>query len=89
MREASHEARIKQSGIAAAVPIVSAIGSVLGGIGALTRETPSPPPIAKPVVMPTPDDEVVKRAKRRSLATQQGRSGRISTILSEDEALGG
>lgn len=43
-------------------------------------------------VMPSPDDEAVKKAKRRAVATAAKRSGRSSTILSrtvENEPLGG
>jgi len=52
-----------------------------------TPEIPQPPP--EPV-MPIPDDEAAKRAKRRSLALQRQRGGRQSTILSDvgSETLG-
>ncbi len=67
-------------------------GGVVGGIlgkalfgggkkSAAASETPS--------VMPTPDDEAVKRARRRSIVEQMNRDGRQSTILSEDSGLGG
>lgn len=47
------------------------------------------PTLAAPKVMPTADDEAVKRAKRRSLAQQLQRRGRSSTILSGgDDTLG-
>ena len=40
-------------------------------------------------VMPMPDDEEVRRARRRSTARQMGRGGRLSTILTEgSETLG-
>lgn len=42
-----------------------------------------------PIVMPLPDDEAVKLAKRRSIAAQMGRGGRSSTILSDGDSLGG
>lgn len=43
------------------------------------------PQITAPAVMPTPDDEAVKAAKRRKLAADVARSGRQSTIM--DQAL--
>jgi hypothetical protein len=59
-------------------------GTILGG--AMNKP---PPAIQAPPVMPTPDDEAVKRARRRSLAAQLGRRGRQSTILSQgDDTLG-
>lgn len=40
--------------------------------------------------MPTPDDEAVRRSKRKSIIAQAQRSGRSSTILSDQsERLGG
>ena len=54
--------------------------------------TPAPvqvPVVAEPTVMPIPDDEAMKRRKKKSLAEQQSRGGRMSTILSTDEKLGG
>lgn len=47
-------------------------------------EAPKPEPV-KP--MPAPDDAAVKRAKRRSIATQAARGGRASTVLTR--GLGG
>ena len=59
-------------------------GSVLGSV--MNRKSPS---VEAPKVMPTPDDEAMRRARRRSLASQLGRRGRQSTILSQgDETLG-
>ena len=48
-------------------------------------------PTAAPVTpMPEPDDAQVKKARRRSLVAQRQRSGRASTILSDDsDSLGG
>lgn len=43
-------------------------------------QAPAPP---LPTI-PLPDDEAIKRARRRSLAAQAGRTGRASTILSDD-----
>ena len=41
------------------------------------------PAITSPPVMPEPDDEAVKRAKRRSIADQMRRRGRASTVLAD------
>lgn len=50
--------------------------------------TPTGEPEPEPV-MPLPDDDQVMAAKRRSLAEQQRRRGRASTILTSEDALGG
>lgn len=42
-----------------------------------------------PIVMPLADDEAVARAKRLSIAQQLARGGRSSTILSDQQTLGG
>ena len=53
----------------------------------------TPPPVLPSPVMPTADDEAVKRARKKSLAAQYRRRGRSSTILSDavtdSEKLGG
>lgn len=61
--------------------------------------TNDPPPlipapvIQSPPVMPTPDDQTVKDAKKKSLQRQYQRRGRESTIMSDAvtgvETLGG
>lgn len=39
--------------------------------------------------MPTPDDEELKRARKRKAAADMSRSGRLSTIMSDaSETLG-
>jgi hypothetical protein len=43
---------------------------------------------AEPPVAPMPDDEELGRARRRRLAGSAGRTGRASTILSDDDRLG-
>ena len=47
--------------------------------------------VAEPVTMPGADDEAVRRARRRKIASMQARSGRASTILSDsgEAKLGG
>ena len=49
-----------------------------------TSTTPAAPP-----VMPNPDDAALAQARRRKLAKDMSRSGRLSTILSDSsETLG-
>lgn len=64
------------------------LGSILGGG---SRETPAPPKVSEPTVMPMADSEAVKQSKRKSIATQIARRGRASTILTnpDSETLGG
>ena len=76
-------------------------GTLLAGGSALASRgsRPSPPaplpPPPPPPVMPVPDDEAAKRARRRQIATAQNRSGRQSTLLTDQtyasgsETLGG
>lgn len=47
----------------------------------------APPPPAAPTVMPTADSPGIRRARKRRLARDVSRSGRLSTMLSE--TLGG
>lgn len=70
-------------GTAAAAGATAAVGAskLFGG---------NAPSMQKPTAMPTADDEQVKAAKRRQIAEMQARSGRASTVLSDDGAkLGG
>ena len=55
------------------------LGSLFGG----KQGSMPAPTVEKPAVMPTPDDDAVKKAKRRSLVEQMQRKGRESTILTE------
>jgi hypothetical protein len=41
-----------------------------------------------PKAPPTADEDALKRARKRSMAAQQSRSGRASTYLSDRETLG-
>ena len=52
-----------------------------GIIGGHKKDEPMPSPAPSPV-MPTTDDEAVRRARKRAIAAQLQRSGRSSTILS-------
>jgi hypothetical protein len=56
--------------------------------GAAPATTPAAIMAAAPV-MPTPNDENVRRQRRRSTAQQRARSGRASTIFTEGYGLGG
>lgn len=61
-------------------------------LGVFTPKAPAPivPDAVKtPAVMPTPDDDAVKAARRRQAAEVAQRSGRASTVLSQDDKLGG
>ena len=49
----------------------------------------APPPPAAPTIMPEPDDEALKQARKRKMASDMSRSGRLSTMLSDSsEKLG-
>lgn len=67
--------------------IVKAVGNVFSTI--LGGGAPKPPTPAAPTVMPTPDDDAMKKAKRQSMAEQMSRGGRQSTILTDSDKLGG
>ena len=76
------------AGLAAGIPgsiIGGAVGSVAGGLLGKKKKG-----LAQqgPVVMPLADGEAVKRARRKSIATQITRGGRNSTILSDGDTLG-
>ncbi len=77
----------------------SIIGAVVGiaskfiGGGSKSSSAPAaaaaaeaPPPIPEPAVLPDPDDKALKNAKRRKTAQRRQRSGRLSTI-NTDESL--
>lgn len=67
--------------------------ATFGLAGALLGKKKKPAEAAAPTerVMPLPDDEEVKRARKLSMLRQRGRSGRSSTILtgSSGSTLGG
>lgn len=73
--------------------LVGGVTSILGGVKPPKVNVPPPPP--PPAPMPEPDDAAIMDAKKRSLAAQQSRSGRASTILTglggqgSDTRLGG
>lgn len=63
-------------------------GVVKGLFGSKKVNQPQRPIIEPPPVMPTPDDEQVKRARRRRAAAMVGRSGRLSTLLTDNDGTG-
>lgn len=74
--------------MAAALPILGQValglvGSKLVGglLGKKKTSTAAAPAAATPAVMPTPDDDAIRLARRRSIAQQLSRSGRQSTML--------
>ena len=72
--------------------IFKAVGGVVQSLlGMEPPSQPAAPAIEAPPVMPTPNDATVLAAKRKSLAAQSQRQGRMSTILSDatDDPLGG
>lgn len=75
-----------------AEPVTMALvgSSILGGAAALKSLTAKPPTMGAPKEMPMPDDKAAQAAKRRQMASMQTRSGRASTILSDQaDVLGG
>lgn len=60
-------------------------------LGSGKKKAAAPAPVAEaPKVMPLPDDEAVRRAKKQSILRQMGRGGRQSTMLTGDgDKLGG
>ena len=82
-------------GFFAALPAISAGFSILSGVKGLLGKAPktaaeaSAPVVEAPTVMPTQDSALVADAKRRALVAQSQRSGRASTILTNDDSFGG
>lgn len=77
------------SGFEAAIPVFQGIGAVAGavsGISSIFKGSPAAPVLAKPEPMPTPDEDAMKRARQRSIAAQLARSGRQSTILTDQSS---
>lgn len=75
------------AGAAAFLPVIQGIGAVASAVSAFSsmgkKGGSSAPVMEKAPVMPTPDDDAIKKAKRRSVAQQIARSGRESTILTD------
>ena len=64
------------------------LAGALFGKSGKKKEAPAPAP-AGPTIMPLPDDERVRLAKKRSIIAQMSRRGRDSTILVPGDRLGG
>lgn len=92
------------AGVAHADPITAIIGSVTSALGAgglaaaagatggllsKLKKKSAAAPAAPKAVMPTADDDAVREAKRRQIAELQARGGRASTVLTDDNKLGG
>lgn len=60
----------------------AAAGAASAGVSALASKGAAPPPVPKPIAMPDPQAQ--QEAQRRSLVAQLSRSGRASTILSDN-----
>lgn len=69
------------------------VKSVFGAIGSVFGGAPKQPKIKLPALapvtpMPTPDDDAVRRSRRRALISQLAMSGRESTVLTNSDTLG-
>jgi hypothetical protein len=74
-----------------AAPYLQTAATVLSGVSAVKTAFGGNkgPSVKKPAMMPAADDEAVRAADRRRRATMAAQSGRASTVLSQDESLGG
>lgn len=75
-------------------PVIDIMQGLFGNDSPPVTAAPAPvtPKVEAPTVMPTPDDQAVTAAKKKSIAAQLQRQGRASTILSQTgnaDALGG
>jgi hypothetical protein len=57
-------------------------------LGKKKKKEPEAAPAPEPV-MPTPDDDRIRQARKRSIVAQFARRGRSSTILTPGSKLGG
>lgn len=69
--------------------VQSLLGFETPDVPAAVVNTPPPNPDTPEPLMPTPNDATVKAAKRKSMAEQRRRRGRASTLLSNEDGLGG
>ena len=53
------------------------------------KKKAEPTPEVTPPTMPLPDDEAIARARKEAILRQRARGGRSSTILTDDDTLGG
>ena len=69
---------------------LSAIGIASDMFKGKKKEAVAPAADPRQTVMPTADDEAIRKAKKRSIYDQMRRSGRMSTILTDGgDKLGG
>lgn len=64
------------------------LGGILGG-GEKTPKALPPPPVEQPKAIPLESSAEVAAAKRKARAAQAARGGRASTVLSDQDSLGG
>ena len=78
---------IETATLMAIAGVVSAGASLYGAMN--KPDTAAPPPVEP--ATPMPDEEALKKSRRRSITAQLGRRGRQSTILTDTggDALGG
>lgn len=71
------------------IETVAAVASILGGAAGVASalKKPKVPELEKPA--PMADQDALDAARRRRAAEMQQRGGRASTILSQDDKLGG
>ena len=75
--------------MAAAAWVIGAAVIAMGATAHANKKASKPPEPKKPTVMPLGDDDAASAARRRSLTAQASRSGRQSTILTDqDNTLG-
>ena len=67
-------------------PLLIGAGAASGTVGLSAALRPKPPRPQPPARMPDPESPEVQEARRRKIAEQRARSGRESTILSDDDA---
>lgn len=60
----------------------------MGGLVSKPKAPPPPPPIPEPEPLPVPDDEAIRLDKRRKAASRARRSGRASTVLTQQGGAG-
>lgn len=64
------------------------VGGLFGSQKKGQAADPAAPKIESPTAMPSPDDQSVQDAKRRSVIAQIQRQGRASTILTDSDKMG-
>ena len=72
------------SGVEFLTPLLTGLAAAGAGAGLSAALRPKPPKPQTPARMPDPESPEVQEARRRRIAETQARSGRESTILSDD-----